>query len=62
MKKVVMVVLSLYAIALACLMAASAILNVGQSIEPITSMEALITTLMAVPLIVLGILVIRKPK
>ena len=62
MKKVVMITLALYTIFIACLMIASYILNIGEPIEPITTMEAVVNTILAIPLIVLGALVIRKPE
>jgi hypothetical protein len=62
MKKVIMITLALYTIFIACLMAASAILNIGVSIEPITTTEAVVTTLLSIPLIALGVLVVRKPE
>ena len=58
MKKVVMITLALYTVILACLMISSAVLNIGEPIEPITTMEAVVTTLLSIPLIALGILVI----
>jgi len=62
MKKIIMITLALYTVILACLMIASYILNIGEPIEPITTTEAVVTTLLLTPMIALGILVIRKPE
>ena len=59
--RILITLLSIYLIVVAAGISIGAIASVGKATEPLTTSQAIVSVLLMLPLIALGVLVLREP-